>query len=95
MQIVRKLDTSFIVEDFPAGITNVAVKSGQLLGYQGAWSGIPPWPKWVHMVFAVVDASGQNTFPEKISVESTLDPVPYLGLNIETGNENPQSLKCE
>ena len=86
---------SYIVEDFPAGISNVAVKSGQLLGYQGAWSGIPPWPKWVHMVFAVVDASGQNTFPEKISVESTLDPVQYLGLNIESGNENPQALKCE
>lgn len=36
---------SYVVQDFPAGITNVAVKSGQLLGYQGSWSGRPPWPK--------------------------------------------------
>jgi len=86
---------SYVVGDFPAGTTNVPVQSGQIIGYQGSWSGNPPWPKWVHMFFAVIDSSEQNTFPEIVTPEITLDPVPYLGLTVETGNENPQLLKCE
>ena len=86
---------SYVVGDFPAGTTNVPVQSGQLIGYQGSWSGNPPWPKWVHMFFAVIDSSEQNTFPEKVTPEITLDPVPYLGLTVEKGNENPQPLNCE
>ena len=86
---------SYVAEDFPAGIANIPVKSGQVLGYQGTWSGIPLRPKWVHTSFAVVDASGQNTFPEESTKELRLDPALYLGLNIETENENLQTLKCE
>jgi hypothetical protein len=87
---------SYVLADFPAGITNIPVKSGQVLGYQGSWSGVPLWRKWVHTSFAVVDASGgQNSFPEEISAQITLDPVSYLGLNIDTGNKNLQALKCE
>ena len=86
---------SYIVQDFPPGITNVTVKSGQLLGYQGSWSGTPFWPKWVHMSFAVLTASEQTNFPEKDLVDTILNPIPYLGLALQTGNENPQPLKCE
>ncbi|MCI0549791.1 MAG: glycosyltransferase family 39 protein, partial [Anaerolineae bacterium] len=38
---------SYIVEDFPKGTKNVPVKSGQILGYQGSWSGVPLWPTWM------------------------------------------------
>jgi hypothetical protein len=86
---------SYVAEDFPEGITNIPVKSGQVLGYQGSWSGIPLWPKWVHSSLAVVDASGLNAFPNEVTAENTLDLVPYLGLNIDNRNENIQSLKCE
>jgi hypothetical protein len=47
------------------------------------------------MSFAVIDSSEQNTFPEKVTPEITLDPVPYLGLTVEKGNENLQPLNCE
>ena len=83
------------MEDFPTGITNVPVQSGQLLGYQGSWSGTPFWPKWAHVSFAVVDASEQNNFPEKELLDTILNPIPYMGLTLETGNENLQPLKCE
>ena len=86
---------SYVLEDFPPGIENIPVKSGQVLGYQGSWSGLPLRPKWVHASFAVVDALGQNTFPEEITAQITLDPVSYLGLNIEAGNTHLQPLKCE
>jgi len=86
---------SYIVEDFPPGITNITVKSGQLLGYQGSWSGVPFWPQWVHMSFAIVEASGQNNFPKKVLSENVRNPMSYLGVKLETGNTNYQPLKCE
>jgi hypothetical protein len=86
---------SFIVEDFPAGSRGFPVKSGQLLGYQGSWSGTPLWPTWVHTFFAVTKATQSEIFPKNITLPNILDPVPYLGLSLEAGNENPQPLKCK
>jgi Dolichyl-phosphate-mannose-protein mannosyltransferase len=85
---------SYVAKDFPQGTKNFPVKSGQLLGYQGSWSGVPLWGTWLHTFFAVLDASGKNTFPENIT-GNVLNPAPYLGINIESGNKNPQALKCE
>jgi hypothetical protein len=86
---------SLIAPDFPAGSTSIPVKSGQLLGYQGSWSGTPLWPTWVHSFFGVEKASQGNIFPQKFVPTNILDPAPYLGLNIDRGNKNPQALKCE
>jgi hypothetical protein len=86
---------SFIVDDFPAGSKNIPVKSGELLGYQGSWSGTPLWPTWAHTFFAVTKATQNDVFPKNITLPNILDPVPYLGLGLESGNENPQPLKCK
>ena len=86
---------SFVEQDFPPGSTNIPVKSGQLLGYQGKWSGTPLWPKWVHMFVFTVDAHGRDSFPTNIRFTDILEPAPYLGLIVEAGNENLQPLKCE
>jgi hypothetical protein len=86
---------SFVVQDFPPGSTNIPVKSGQLLGYQGSWRGTPPWPKWVHLSILLVDANPQNTLPKEITSADILDPVPYFGLSVDSGNKNLQTLKCE
>lgn len=85
---------SFVADDFPEGTTDLPVKSGQLLGYQGSWSETPQWPKWVHMSFAVTDGMAQESLPEDLPAEDTLDPAQYLGLIVESGNESPQPLKC-
>jgi 4-amino-4-deoxy-L-arabinose transferase-like glycosyltransferase len=86
---------SFVAQDFPPGITDIPVKSGQLLGYQGTWSGTPQWPKWVHMFIALVDAHGKSSQPQNITSADLLDPAPYLGLIVESGKDYPQPLKCK
>jgi hypothetical protein len=85
---------SFVAEDIPEGTTNLPVKSGQLLGYQGSWSETPQWPKWVHMSFALTEGMAQESLPEDLSAKDTLDPAQYLGLIVEPGNESHQPLKC-
>jgi 4-amino-4-deoxy-L-arabinose transferase-like glycosyltransferase len=86
---------SFVAEDFPAGTTDIPVKSGQLLGYQGTWSGTPQWPQWVHVFIALVDAHGKSSQLQNITSADLLDPAPYLGLIVESGKDYPQPLKCK
>ncbi len=85
---------SYVAQDFPLGTANVPVKAGQLLGYQGSWSGTPQWPVWVHAHFAALNVADRGAFPDKISLENIIDPLPYLGLTLDMNNKLTQSLKC-
>jgi hypothetical protein len=78
---------SFVAWDFPPGTEAYMVKRGQFLGYQGRWSEQPGGPAWVHLLFAVVPAMEDGSFPEETMVSVLrgepngflLDPSPYLG----------------
>ena len=84
-------EQSFVVSDFPPDSVGVPVNAGQLLGYQGMWSGEQGAPIWVHLHFAVVAALEDGSFPEEIvslvaegeqaktEPQFALDPSPYLG----------------
>ncbi|MGB8984895.1 MAG: hypothetical protein WCC12_23725 [Anaerolineales bacterium] len=88
---------SYVVEDFPLGSTGIPVKAGQLLGYQGSWSGTPSWPEWTHVYFILIRAPEGGGQPQNVGPDDILDPTPYLnlGLEPESENKNSQSLKCE
>lgn len=87
---------SLISEEFPVDATKIPVKSGQLLGYQGTWSGTPQWPMWKHASFLVfVDLRGMDTFPSSSTSVTFRDPAEYLGLSVDKKNKNPQPVKCE
>jgi len=64
---------SFVVADFPPGSEGVPVEAGQLLGYQGAWGGVPGRPMWTHLHFAVVSVLEDGSFPSKIVGLATED----------------------
>jgi 4-amino-4-deoxy-L-arabinose transferase-like glycosyltransferase len=87
---------SYVVDDFGLGDTGIPVKAGQLLGYQGSWSGRPLWPEWVHVYFILIRAPEGGGQPRNVGLDDILDPAPYLnlGLEPETENKNFQSLKC-
>ena len=87
---------SYVVDEFPLGVTSVPVKAGQLLGYQGTWSGRPFWSRWLHAQFAVIRAEKGGEFPKEFALKDMLDPLPYLNLDIEpqAENINIQPLKC-
>jgi len=102
---------SFVVQDFPTGSAGVAVKRGQLLGYQGQWAGQPGMSLWVHLHFAVLPAMEDGSFPAEIAglvggeepapdereQRRPLDPSPYLGAvgSVVMGAPTWLPLRCQ
>jgi len=71
---------SYIAADFPAGISDLFVEEGTLLGYQGNFSGTIGKPVGVHLHFSIVMDDGQNSFLNELDIRNTLDPSPYFDL---------------
>lgn len=74
------LGDSYISPDFPPGTSEVWVEAGQLLGYQGNYSGSPGNPTGIHLHFSIVLDDGQGGYRNELEISNTLDPSPYLGL---------------
>jgi hypothetical protein len=94
-------DNSFVASDFPTGVREVPVKGGQLIGYQGAWSGQANWPTWVHVRFAILRGSSfapaeGDAFPdERDAPYDFLRPGAYLGIAVDEPTSRTQPLRCQ
>jgi murein DD-endopeptidase MepM/ murein hydrolase activator NlpD len=85
---------SFIADDFPPGTSDVWVKQGTRLGYQGEYSGDSLFPVGLHVHFSIVTSDPDGSFKNESHLGNTLDPSPYLGmaLNIKTRPSRP--IRC-
>jgi hypothetical protein len=88
---------SFVVEDFPPGSTGVPVRAGQLLGYQGVWSGRSGWGIPVHLRFALVSEVANSAIFDDEILKNAVDPAPYLGIEPNEGDSSTylQKLRCK
>jgi murein DD-endopeptidase MepM/ murein hydrolase activator NlpD len=77
-------ETDFIEPAFPAGVREVFVEQGTLLGYTGNYSGNPASPTGTHLHFSVVKNAG-NTYANELEFSNTLDTSPYLGMAVNYG----------
>ena len=86
---------SFIDRAFPPGTSEVFVKGGTLLGYQGNYSGTPGNPTGLHLHFSIVRDDGSGKYLNELEIANTYDPSPYLGmlLNNKAGGVTP--VLCE
>lgn len=73
---------SFIDAAFPAGSYEIFVPAGTLLGYQGNYSADPLNPTGLHLHFSIVLDDGNGQFRNELEFSNTLDPSPYLGIEL-------------
>ena len=87
----RDGNESFVAEAFPPGASEVWVEQGTLLGYQGEYSGSGLAPVGLHVHFSIVKSEPDGSFKNEARLGNTLDPSPYLGMdvNIESKPERP------
>lgn len=84
---------SYISPEFPPGTSEVFVKAGTLLGYQGNYSGEPGNPVGVHLHFSIVlDDNGR--FRNELEIENTLDPSPYFRLRLNAAENQAEIPGC-
>ena len=80
---------SFISAEFPPGTTEKFVQAGTLLGFQGNYSGDTGNPVGVHLHFSIVRDDGQGRWLNELKIQNTLDPSPYLGMDVNN-NHHPE-----
>jgi murein DD-endopeptidase MepM/ murein hydrolase activator NlpD len=85
---------TLIAAGFPPGTTEVLVKAGTLLGYQGNYSGTAGQPVGVHLHFSIVQDDGSGKILNELKIENTLDPSPYLGLGLNAQSNPKQVIVC-
>lgn len=89
-----KNGASYIATDFPPGVSEVFVKAGTLLGYQGNYSGDPNNPVGVHLHFSIVRDNGSGGFLNELDIRNTYDPSPYLGLALNANTADGEVPLC-
>jgi hypothetical protein len=87
--------SSYISDDFPAGVQDVPVEAGTLLGYQGNYSGNAGNPVGVHLHFSIVLDDGSGHYLNELDIRNTLDPSPYLGLPLNGKQNTGQIPICD
>jgi murein DD-endopeptidase MepM/ murein hydrolase activator NlpD len=85
---------SFIVSDFPPGSSEVLIEAGTLIGYQGNYSGDPVNPTSVHLHFSIVLDDGKGQFRNELEFRNSLDPSPYLGVELNGERIGNQIATC-
>ena len=73
---------SFIDSAFPPGTLDKPVFAGDLLGFQGNYSGDPARPVGVHLHFSIVRDDGTGKYLNELEIANTLDPTPYFGFGL-------------
>ncbi len=86
---------SYISLEFPPGTYERYVEAGTVLGYQGSYSGDPNNPTGVHLHFSLVKDDGNGGFTNELEIENTLDPSPYLGMELNAQTNQGQVPVCQ
>ena len=74
---------SFIIDAIPPGTREFFVEQGTLIGYTGNYNGNSARSIWVHLHFSIVRDDGSGRYLNELDIANTLDPTPYLGLDVE------------
>jgi hypothetical protein len=86
---------SLIETRFPPGSTDVPVRQGDLLGYQGIYNGgVNAARIGLHVHFSIVRSDLLGHYLNESVFGNTLDPTPYLGLALNDPPSEAFPLRC-
>ena len=85
---------SSVAPEFPRGAQEQYVDAGNVLGYQGNYSGTPGNPVGVHLHFSMVKDNGQGVYLNELEFENALDPSPYFSLHLNAAGNREEIPVC-
>jgi murein DD-endopeptidase MepM/ murein hydrolase activator NlpD len=84
----------YILDDFPPGTSEVFIRAGTLIGYQGNYSSDPDNPTGLHLHFSIVKDNGEGFLMNELEIGNTLDPTPYLGIEVNAARVGDGPVVC-
>jgi hypothetical protein len=75
----------FIIKEIPPDTQELFVEQGTLLGYTGNYNGSSARGIWVHLHFSIIKDDGAGKYTNELDFKNSLDPSPYLGMNVNYG----------
>lgn len=85
---------SYVAPDFPPGTSEIFVRAGTLLGYQGNYSGDPNNPVGIHLHISIVKDDGNGMFLNELKIANTLDPSPYFNMDLNANQNRDKIPTC-
>jgi murein DD-endopeptidase MepM/ murein hydrolase activator NlpD len=85
---------SYIEPAFAPGTAEVFVRAGTLLGHQGNYSADSDNPTGLHLHFSIVRDDGRGNFTNELEIANTLDPSPYLGIEVNAARVGDAPAVC-
>jgi len=85
---------SYILPEFPPATREVKIEAGQLLGYQGNYSGYPNKPVGIHLHFSIIKDDEKGLYLNELNIENTIDPSPYFALPLDAYKNNATLPVC-
>lgn len=82
----------FISDAFPPGTSEVFVRQGTLLGYQGLYAGTGA-PIAMHVHLSIVGDDGE-TYLNEGALQNTIDPSPYFDLPLNIDQNPARPIRC-
>lgn len=85
---------SYISALFPQGTRQRFVEQGEFLGYQGTYNGGSVRGIGMHLHFSIVLSEADGTFKNEADAANTLDPTPYLGMEVNIDELPVRPIRC-
>lgn len=85
---------STILSKFSPGISDIPIRQGDLLGYQGNYSGDPGNPVGVHLHISILKDDGHGHYLNELKIKNTLDPSRYFGLPLNALHHPSVPVTC-
>jgi len=83
-----------ILPIFPPDSQEIPVKQGDLLGYQGNFSGNPGNPVGVHLHISILKDDGNGRYTNELLLKNTRDPSAYFGLPLNALKNPSMPVLC-
>lgn len=84
----------YILDEFPPGTSEVFIRAGTLIGYQGNYSSDPDNPTGLHLHFSIVRDNGEGFLMNELEIRNTLDPSPYIGIEVNADRVGDGPMVC-
>lgn len=84
----------YIPDEFPVGAAGILVRKGEVIGYQGMWSGTPMKQDWLHVNLGVAPYDQAYLSNFDLLKAQLVNPDAYFGVIIDANTKNIRPIEC-